>query len=231
MLIISKHKDYYDSAVGMGIDKTIVYERTSSQINPPPEIYDLFGMGHYDMTGRGITYQYYYTTRTNEQDKCELIYIGFCGKLYVGFKFTEMVGDINKTEMTYDINEVKKKLNLHKKSTELKTLNNLLLKVASLDPMEIFRKYNTPIFAFGFGVDHIVDYRSRVLESFFVNPILLNYQFAKVFDPYTAFQEIQMFISGTLGVREKMTETKMKEKDKIAQHGMDKWSFRRKPTK
>ena len=37
MNIISKYKDYYDSAVGMGIDKTIVYVRDNKEFEKTPE--------------------------------------------------------------------------------------------------------------------------------------------------------------------------------------------------
>jgi len=50
--------------------------------------------------------------------------------------------------------------------------------------------------------------------------------FPKVMDPYTAFQEISMFIGGVLGNHEKEV-TELTEKDRIQQHGFDKWSFRK----
>ena len=42
-----------------------------------------------------------------------------------------------------------------------------------------------------------------------------------------AFQEIQMYVSGVLGSNEDGEQTEMTEKQKVAQHGMNKWSFRK----
>ena len=49
-------------------------------------------------------------------------------------------------------------------------------------------------------------------------------------DTFTAFQEIQMYISGVLGTGEKEI-IEVEDKYKIPQHGFNKWSFRREPTK
>jgi hypothetical protein len=40
-----------------------------------------------------------------------------------------------------------------------------------------------------------------------------------------------MFISGVLGNNENAPQPIMTEKEKVAQHGMDKWSFRKEPSK
>jgi len=67
-------------------------------------------------------------------------------------------------------------------------------------------------------------------RKFFINPVLKDYEFYKIFDSYQAFQEIQMFISGVLGSKEKDI-IMIEDKYKIASHGFDKWSFRKEPEK
>ena len=68
-------------------------------------------------------------------------------------------------------------------------------------------------------------------QKFFINPLLKDYQFYKVYDAVQTFQEIQMFISGVLGNKEKEI-IEVADKYKITQHGFDKkWSFRKEPTK
>ena len=104
----------------------------------------------------------------------------------------------------------------------------------SLDATKWFREFHTPIFAWGsYGIDIYARWHGTLdkKNSFIVNPILRDYQFARVIDPYTAFQEIQMYVSGVLGVNKDGTEFPSTEKEKVAQHGMDKWSFRRPPSK
>ena len=63
-----------------------------------------------------------------------------------------------------------------------------------------------------------------------LNPHYNDYEFYKVFDSFTAFQEIQMFMGGVLGSGEKEI-VEVADKYKIGQHGFDKWSFRREPDK
>jgi hypothetical protein len=61
-----------------------------------------------------------------------------------------------------------------------------------------------------------------------VNPSLKDVEFYKVLDSFTAYQEIDMFISGTLPQSTAMP-IEIADKDKIPQHGFDKWSFRKTP--
>lgn len=59
------------------------------------------------------------------------------------------------------------------------------------------------------------------------NPPLKNIQFFKVKDSYQAYQDIEMYISGTLGV-DQVPPVVLSDKERIEKHGMDKWSFRKK---
>lgn len=64
-----------------------------------------------------------------------------------------------------------------------------------------------------------------------VNPCLKNIGFARIMPPHICFQEIQMYLMGTLleaNIKEPLPLT---EKDQVRRHGMDKWSFRKMPTK
>ena len=89
------------------------------------------------------------------------------------------------------------------------------------DPINLFRESKTPIFVYD-------TYRRD--DAFIINPILKDYEFYKVVDAFTAFTELQMFISGVLGVGEKEI-VEIEDKYKIGQHGFDKWSFRKEPQK
>jgi hypothetical protein len=68
---------------------------------------------------------------------------------------------------------------------------------------------------------------TNIIET---NVNLKDLQFQRMVDPYTAFQEISMFIGGVLGSPEKEV-TELTEKDRIQQHGFNKWSFRKLPHK
>ena len=59
------------------------------------------------------------------------------------------------------------------------------------------------------------------------NPILKDYDFQKIVDPYTAFQEIQMYISGVLSTGDKNPQWPISDKLKAESKGFNDLSFRR----
>lgn len=243
MYIISKHKDYYDSAVGMGIDKTIVYERKPRQEKVPKELSDFLNQyDHYSFVKERLNKKIVnYST--------SVIHIGFCGKIYLGIRLNKEFENsytydkIKEVEMMWNHDTIRKKLNpevkYHKyrwfknQKSELELFNNYVAKLEAYDATKWFREFNSPIFAIsGPPIDDSYSWRQSLGFNnkdgeLFVNPILKEYQFAKVFDPYTAFQEVQMYVSGVLGVSKDGTDFPATEKEKVAQHGMNKWSFRR----
>ncbi len=242
MYIISKFKDFYDSAVGMGIDKSIVYSRTNNKIHYE-DVKDLklINTLHHETnftygTPRKLNLPNFHTAKNSVYDSVSLIVIGFCGKFYVGFRFTRKLKnqwgyDSHETEtkIIYDIDEVKKELSFedyyswkNSKKNRLKNIiafNEFVNKVNTLDDSEVFFKYNTPIFSIHQG-EHTIE----------LNPTLKELDFYKVIATYTAFQEIQMYISGVLGTNEDGHNTSMTEKQKVQQHGFDqKYGFRTRP--
>jgi hypothetical protein len=70
----------------------------------------------------------------------------------------------------------------------------------------------------------------RKFYSVIKDPNLSRYNFATIVDPYTAWQEIDMFVSGIASQAENQMAT-VAEEHRISQHGFDKWSFRRLPEK
>ena len=81
-----------------------------------------------------------------------------------------------------------------------------------------FQKHKAPVFLIG----------SRTL---ILNPCLKEYKFQQVKDPYSAFQDIFMYISGVLGVEsKKIVEISDKDKAEAKGHG-GKYSFRKTPGK
>lgn len=67
-------------------------------------------------------------------------------------------------------------------------------------------------------------------DTIIKNPCLKNFQFQKVLDPVTAFQTLEQYLYGVLGGTEKEV-INISDKDRIQQHGFDKHSFRKLPTK
>lgn len=240
MLIVSKNRDYYDSAVGVGIDKTIVYQRHLKTIECPKDILDAITINYLE----DFTSNYRSRIPKNKYGSGYFI-LGFCGKLYVGFKFTKENNDnLNEpsydTKIIYDIEKARKffdfSKNEHKKwywsgKSKEERFNDFIFKIKSIKSIEWFRKYNTPIFLIGNNNDVFNRYdNDKSLQKITINPILKYYDFMKIYDPYTTFQEIQMFISGVLGINKDGIDVEMTEKQKVQQHGFDKkYGFRKRP--
>ena len=90
------------------------------------------------------------------------------------------------------------------------------------NPLNI--KYKTPV---------IVSYKEKENKDsikLISNPKLFEYNFLKMIDPYTLFQEIQMYVGGVLGNNEPNI-IEVSDDVKIASHGYNKWSFRNTPKK
>jgi len=239
MLIIGKNKDYYDGVVGtMGIDKTIVYVRTTIEEENCEKFPKEFRCGkHYRDEGSKFLDLCHYSIDSKKSKKYEvkdIFFIGFCGKIYIGWKFYYTVGKgLNKKlkcDIIYDIDLAKKYIRDDRWGSN--NLNDSLNYVNNYNPIEIFREHNTPIFVYDSNVNRVDsdEYYSSNYGKFIVNPVLKEYEFYKVLDTFTTFQEIQMFISGVLGTGNKEI-IEVEDKYKITQHGFDKWSFRREPSK
>jgi hypothetical protein len=241
MYIISKKKDYYDGVAGTtGIDKTIVYERDIIEVedNDMPEF---FRKTTYFNHFRGREDNPFYKLGNSHIDNLywkiypyhSYFIIGFCGKLYVGFKLYSLNKDTNDynnviTTITYDQEFM---IQLFDRETYWGHFQDNLNHVLQYDAMDWFRKMNTPCFIFDqnySGMSHIdlKFNRSNHDSKFIINPLLKKYEFYKLFDTFQAFQEIQMFIGGVLGNREKEI-VNVADKYKIEQHGFDKYSFRK----
>ena len=244
MYIIAKNKDYYDGVIGtVGIDKTIVYERIIDEItekNKKPKQFQHKTFSWED----GNPFLSVCNARV-DRDKTNHNYedvhgfiVGFCGKLYLGWKF-----EYKYEEWDYDENRKTEKTGTdiiygYEKAKEFlkpywrNNLEDEIKYVMDYDPINIFREINAPVFIY--DSDTFItrgDYGSiKNMGLFIINPILKDYEFYKVVDAFTAFQELQMFISGVLGTGEKEI-IEVADEHKITQHGFDKWSFRREPSK
>lgn len=211
MLIVSKFHDYYDTAMGYGIDKECVYKR---------ETIDKEIKLNCDLLVPKII-------RENCFYECVL---GFCGKIYpfifsdykvwvknprrlIFYKKEELIEflesiDHNFKEWSWNRHYTKVGIG------EFYSLNHSPF-------MSIFHEYKTPVFYIR------KDYSKTYLT---INPKLKSLKFQRLKDPYTTFQEIYMYLSGVLGnTGENISE--VPDKYKIKQHGFYEYSFKKLPTK
>lgn len=237
MYIISKRKDYYDGVVGsVGMDKTIVYERHVEEIEDSAKMPKEFQYKGFRWEGSNpflnICHMDIDREKTSIYHDVDGFIVGFCGKLYMGWKFYYKEKEFNaefnrhedvvKTDIIYGLPEAVQYLKTDYWRGNFKDDLNY---VGSYDPKEIFRDINAPVFVYDSYMG-----RPRRNDVFTINPNLKEWEFYKVVDAFTAFQEISMFIGGVLGTGEKEI-IEVADKHKIAQHGFDEWSFRREPTK
>lgn len=238
MYIISKHKDYYDGVVGtMGIDKTIVYERTpiieEDPFKFPKPFTAISSWNRRDRTPFRSIKSGYPIKRDSMYNGSSPFIVGFCGKLYIGWKFYREI-DIKQgilsypeliTSITYDVEFIKR--HVEKSNWHGKLLDDITY-ISNYKPMELFRQLNVPIFIYDSDYDRkfLGTYTRKGNEVFITNPSLKDYEFYKVQDSFAAFQEIQMFMGGVLGAGEKEI-VEIEDKYKISQHGFDNKSFRR----
>ena len=243
MYIIAKRKDYYDGVAGStGIDKTIVYERETLEFESSniPTLFER-PKGYWGLSKSSTPFHNmsYISLKKNCRgvvcDEHAYFIVGFCGKLYIGFKLyreLETVTHSISTEYTYDLDYMRTIL---EEKTWRVNLNDMVNDVLSYDALQMFRDLQSPVFIYDSDYGRLYYDKKRSIynshhSKFFVNPLLKDYEFYKVFDSFQAFQEISMFMGGVLGRgEEKIIE--VDDKYKIAQHGFDKWSFRKEPQK
>ena len=233
MLIISKKKDFYDGVVGtMGVDKTIVYNRDLIEIENDQLPYVLRKRTwrkespFYELSYHSIKKEYKHVC-----DEHAHFIIGFCGKLYIGWKLYREIDPLThaiSTEIRYDTKYMQ--TILEEKSWH-GNLDDGIKYILSYNALQLFRELKVPVFVYDGDFDRTTFDKKRYgfnsfKPMFFINPLLKNYEFYKVFDTFQAFQEISMFMGGVLGAGEKEI-TVVADKYKIAQHGFDKYSFRK----
>ncbi len=252
MLIIKKFHDYYDSAIGFGgVDKTCVYDRKpliQGNKYEMDRILKQFEKEDNRWNSGPYSYNYFRYSRCdvpkNYPYSMEPFVIGFCGKTYVGYCFKwDQPGQSDKIQISYDLNEIlkiarfkekKNKYSIYDRTkTDKDSVTQYFDKFHNKEHKDLFVKYHTPVFIidYGTGLSSKYDFLPNDIkddtfnEQFIINPRLADYEFYQVFNTAQTFQEIQMYLQGVLGNVEKpMVE--ISEKDKIVQHGMDKWSFR-----
>ena len=206
MLIVSKFHDYYDSVVGsVGVDKTCVYNRKTIELKEEYFLKVIPTIDHHGIFAFPFV-------------------IGFCGNLYCGYQLRPAYADntictYNKQEVLDFFKEFKK---YYRKMwrrdayfwREKETFDNFFQLHGREN--DLFMQKHVPVFVERY------DYCNR---KFIINPSLKEFEFYKICDTFTAFQEIHMFLSGVLGAPEKPI-IEISEKDKVVSKGFDKWSFR-----
>lgn len=227
MKIYGKLHDYYDSALVHGHDDRVRFQRDRLEI-----------------PFNGIHRQFFQRSPVNEirngkmTARLDAFCICFCGKLYRGikvltysfgypasidrafYKFDELMTALRECELTYESSShfgILSKRNIKALEAYFEPADNNAVMQYMVD-----QKYAIMTIAH----DHCPCTRSDM--KVVVNDTLKEFEFYRVLNAYEAYQELDMFVGGVLTVNEDATST-ITDKDRIVQHGFDKYSFRKPP--
>jgi hypothetical protein len=205
MLISSEFRDYYDTALAHGIDKTCVYRRRT-EVVPVPECLKALPL-----------------YREHPKHDWEYsFWVGFCGRLYYGQYFHTSGAQSNVVK--YGAEHLRTRQEQKRPTTDILLRRPCREDVEELeqrDWSQVFVDLDVPVF-----VCKTAGYVRNTIELK-VNPRLKPWEFFKVFDPFAACGAIQMFLQNDL-VKENPVEPVL-DKYKIKAHSMDHTSFRRDP--
>lgn len=238
MLIVSAFHDYYDSVLSQGIDKSVVFTRHLSDSS-------LTGKLGNDKEAKFITdkrhIEYGYSS-VNRYNFCRPITVLFCGILYPGvetyyndvtyysWSLESLQILLNKFGLTLEA-AIPRKPNQYwgrkwepgryiKESKNTVWISDNYFETN--DVSDYMLEHNLSIVLYKYSGDRY-NRTSTCTET--INPKLSDIDFAKRLDPYTAFQELSMWVGGTLTKPKEIPE--VADKYKIQQHGYDSWSFRK----
>ena len=234
MRILSKFKDYYDSALAFGEDNSVVYRRLESTV--PLRKLDIDWLKELKKKEPNVSLH----TESNTlrrihgfEDISESFIIGFCERLYpcIHLKISD-----SKEVYAYSYDEVidfLKKYKLHKTLKDFErddgwfwnSKKNLIdfFALKSDDFQKFFLESKTPVFKIDFQGGKRQN-EPRVI----LNPQLSESSFVRVVDPFTAYQELSMYIGGILGI-DAPEIAEISDKSQIEKKGFNECSFRKMP--
>ena len=238
MRIISSKKDYYDGVAAHGVDMSLLFLR-----EPKDAIFE-----------QGWCFPVIPTT--NFDATCHVI--GFCGKVYPAIhllapgmlRYESKPADY----MFYDLEHVDAFMRKHLKKATLENYENGKHRVRNYyynrenthaywenfferfkgfqDKFEkVFQDFKVPTFVISSNNrKHREKSPWGTDQGIVLNPILKEFAFAKVKDPYTAFQDLRMWLSNTAQPDRPMLSMSDQENANRLGHG-GKYSFRKPPAK
>jgi hypothetical protein len=233
MIIISDFHDYYDTIQSMGQDRSLVYYRKEREESLAVK---------YDPTVGKIRRKYgelgSYCCRVGHRIHLTIEYyvVGFCYQVYPLFVVVvdDQTNYLEKIKsFCYSLEEVDSvvKENVREKEFEMyqsKKYNNiwisggreciskLFLELKSKSYSYIFDENRSPIFVYK-------------QSSISFNTGLKQYEFYRIFDPYTAYQELNMFMSNMAHPNKPIPT--VSDEDMLQAKGFDRWSFRKEKKK
>jgi hypothetical protein len=241
--IISKFRDYYDGVQRQGFDRDLVYVRKEedSHVIVIPNLPYNFWLGEQELRNAEGN-----ILGTMEWRFCPVV---FCGKFYPRFKawrngsvdyyrgvtpLIERFADTAKEAraMVRDALGAVKPVQKYRRLPD-ERVEVLLDALQRRDWGKDHQQAKAPLLSLrpwnekdpGYSR---FQYDTRLMVT--TNPNLEDSGFQAIVDPFTAYQEIAMYMGGVLATSGNPMVT-LSDKERIAKQGFDKWSFRKPPTK
>lgn len=217
MRIISNFKDYYDGVAHQFFDKDLIYVRKEEIIcDDIKEISKKLNLFSKDIRNPTIHF-----CGTFDSLYCSIIF--FCGKSYPFYHnyYIDKIFFTKEEVLEYSELAIGKRLyNWHDSSYKANEIFALSEKSSNINT-----EYNSPIVVLTIDRDNNYNNKYKLIKNY----NLSKFNFANIIDPYTAFQEIFMFMNSIY--RNEKVIPEVDDKYKIQQHGFDKFSFRKMPEK
>ena len=247
MLILSDFHDYYDVVTKQGIDKSIVYDRRETKI--PLDQFNSQCIQDYPVIREFYEDIKYYSSHTMYSCRIEsVLIIGFCGKFYPCIEFYEEgcppAIPTAKTYIHYTYKDTEEFMKLRLTTKDLEAffapkskfprhhsfinkldqhgLKALFSKYSGVKNDELFIKTKAPVVIYQNNQYH------SLKHTIYTNYSLKKLQFYKAIDPYMAYQELTMYISGVLGTS-RPEPIEISDRDMKFKKGFDEKSFRTDP--
>jgi hypothetical protein len=250
MHIVSKFHDYYDSAMGLGVDKALVYKR----VQEPGDYITDAPRWSYDV--REETHRVGYSPSDTISIKSWVVPLIFCGTFYRRAIADVTYRNPNRHAMPYHVTDrytagsrkdVLARVYAEHRLTVDTEQKPRYSRWYHKDDRRTFREYaethdwipdhireGCPVFSIR-GLTHeeaMARHGRRWNEDAVFriekNPSLKELGFFQVKTPFEAFQEIAMFLGGVMGT-DARPMVQLSDKEVHQKHGYDKWSFRKMP--
>ncbi len=209
MRLHTNFRDYYDTAIGFGIDEKVHYNRASKNV-------------HIQIKSRSNLPTF---------GKCGLL--GFCGQIYPFVELNRHEWDFNGKSREYKIVERYFAYEVEEYVKKYKEWNNSKYYSGFYEPWrvklkqfftdwsvqssETFLEFKVPVWIFYFN-------RSQI--NGIINPRLKDYGFDRVKNSVTVFQDISMYLSNILVEQKEVIA--VDDRLRVEKHGFDlKTSFRK----
>lgn len=238
MRIFSKFHDYYDPVAAHGHDDKVTYQRDTKEFKPSKEFKKVWAL----VTEPDVQ------TRDWRERYLPVEYVTghlliFCGKFYPAVSFLR-----RPDRLMYSLDEMKE---------EARSISHLKF-YGEANPWELFTSdlyygHERQRMAGALAcIERFLDWKGKEHESltdlhrdagtpilygnndsrhgwrYYENPELKKLGFQRIFPPFQAFQEIEMYVAGVMG-GQAPPMVEVSNATRIAKQGFDKWSFRTPP--